>query len=119
MKYHPPGLADGFNKTCAGPPIAPRLRVEINVAGTMDRPIQWGHTMKKLSILFAGLYLAAMLGGISTARAHSAAQCKKQLQNYAKMCKFSPSMWILGFCKNKKAQAWCSDKKMHAEKFHK
>ena len=75
--------------------------------------------MKKLGIVFAGLYLAAMLGGISAAQAHSVAQCKKELQNYAKICKFSPTMLILGFCKNKKVQAWCSDKKLHAEKFHK
>ncbi len=74
--------------------------------------------MRKLSILFAGLYLAAMLGGVSGAQAHSAAKCKKELQNYSKMCIFSPTAWILGFCKNKKAQAWCSDKKMHAKKFH-
>ena len=75
--------------------------------------------MKKMSAVFAGLYLAAMLGGISTAQAHTAAKCKKELQTYAKMCKFSPSMFILGFCKNKKAQEWCGDKKMHADKFHK
>ena len=75
--------------------------------------------MKKISLILAGLYLAAMLGGISGAQAHSAEKCVKELKNYSKMCKFSPTMFILGFCKNKKAQAWCSDKKMHAEKFHK
>ena len=75
--------------------------------------------MKKVSIIFAGLYLAAMLGGISGAQAHSAAKCKKELKNYAATCKFSPTMWILGFCKNKKAITWCSNKKLHDEKFHK
>ena len=75
--------------------------------------------MKKLSILFAGLYLAAMIGGISGAQAHTAKSCVKELQSYSKMCKFSPTAWILGFCKNKKAQAWCSDKKKHDQKFHK
>jgi len=74
--------------------------------------------MKKTCIIFAGLYLAAMLGGISGAQAHSASQCKKELVSYSKMCKFSPTAWILGLCKNKKAQAWCGDKKMHAKKFH-
>ena len=74
--------------------------------------------MKNLSIVFAGLYLAAMIGGISGAQAHTAAACKKELKSYASMCKFSPTAWLLGFCKNKKAIAWCSDKKMHAAKFH-
>ncbi len=75
--------------------------------------------MKKLSIVFASLYLATMIGGISSAQAHSAETCKKELQTYAKFCPFiSPTMWLLGLCKNKKAIAWCSDKKMHAEKFH-
>jgi hypothetical protein len=74
--------------------------------------------MKKMSVLFAGLFVVAMLGGVTGAQAHSAAKCKKELVSYSKMCKFSPSAWILGFCKNKNAQAWCSDKKKHAAKFH-
>jgi hypothetical protein len=75
--------------------------------------------MKKLSIVFASLYLATMIGGISGAQAHSAAACKKELKSYSKMCPFaSPTSWLLGFCKNKKAIEWCSDKKMHAKKFH-
>ena len=75
--------------------------------------------MKKLSAVLAALYLAAMLGGISGAQAHTAKACVKELKTYAAGCKFSPTAWILGFCKNKKAQAWCKDKKMHEEKFHK
>lgn len=77
-----------------------------------------GDTMKTLSIVFASLYLATMIGGISGAQAHSAAACKKELKSYSKMCIFSPTMFILGFCKNKKAIEWCSDKKMHKKKFH-
>lgn len=74
--------------------------------------------MKKLTILFAGAFLAATVGGIAGVQAHTAEQCKKELKSYASMCKFSPTAFILGFCKNKKAQAWCSDKKLHKEKFH-
>lgn len=75
--------------------------------------------MRKLSILFAGLYLAAMLGGIPGAQAHSVKACQQEIKASGTMCKFSPTAWILGFCKNKKVLQWCSDKKMHAEKFHK
>jgi len=75
--------------------------------------------MKKLSIVFAGLYLAAILGGISGARAHTAAQCQKEIKTSGTLCKFSPTAWILGFCKNKKVLQWCSDKKEHDAKFHK
>mgnify|MGYP006969436896 FL=1 len=75
--------------------------------------------MKRLCLLAAGAYVAATLGMFSDASAHSAQQCKKELQNYAAMCKFSPTAFLLGFCKNKKAQKWCSDKKLHDEKFHK
>ena len=75
--------------------------------------------MKKFGATFAAAYLAALIGGISGAQAHSAQQCKKELKSYASMCKFSPTAWLLGLCKNKKAQAWCSDKKLHDEKFHK
>jgi len=74
--------------------------------------------MKKLSIVFAAAYFAVLVGGIASAQAHSAQQCKKELQSYATMCKFSPTAWILGFCKNKKAQTWCSSKKEHDKKFH-
>ncbi|MDA7949665.1 MAG: hypothetical protein MPJ78_19590 [Hyphomicrobiaceae bacterium] len=75
--------------------------------------------MKKLATAFAAAYLVALIGGIAGAQAHSAQQCKKELKSYASMCKFSPTAWILGFCKNKKAQSWCSNKKLHDEKFHK
>ena len=75
--------------------------------------------MKKLSILFASAILAAMVGGAPAAQAHSAAQCVKELKQFGSMCKFSPTMLILGFCKNKKAQEWCKDKKMHDDNFHK
>ncbi|MHA1164900.1 MAG: hypothetical protein ACTSP0_04870 [Alphaproteobacteria bacterium] len=74
--------------------------------------------MKKFVLLLAGVYVAAMLGGSSGAQAHSAKSCVKELKAYSASCKFSPTAWILGFCKNKKAQKWCSDKKMHAKKFH-
>ena len=75
--------------------------------------------MKKLCLLFAAAYVATTLGSISSAQAHAAQKCVKELQTYAAGCKFSPTAWILGFCKNKKAQQWCSDKKLHDEKFHK
>ena len=75
--------------------------------------------MKKLGVLIAGLYMLAMLGSMPAAQAHTAANCKKELQQYSKLCIFSPTAFILGFCKNKKAQAWCSDKKKHEDKFHK
>ncbi len=74
--------------------------------------------MKKLSIVFASLYLATMIGGISGAQAHTAAECEKELKSYGKMCIFSPTAWVLGLCKNKKAIAWCSDKKLQDKKFH-
>lgn len=75
--------------------------------------------MKKLSILFAGLYLAAMLGGISSAQAHSAQACQKEIRTASLLCKFSPTAWLTGMCKNKKVLQWCSDKKKHNDKFHK
>lgn len=74
--------------------------------------------MKKLGLLLAGVYVAAMLGGSSGVQAHSAKSCVKELKTYAASCKFSPTAWILGFCKNKKAQKWCSDKKQHKKIFH-
>jgi hypothetical protein len=75
--------------------------------------------MKKLSLLFAGLYMAAMLGGIPGAQAHTAQQCTKEIKASGTLCKFSPTAWILGFCKNKTVLKWCSDKKQHDDKFHK
>ncbi len=75
--------------------------------------------MKKFGAVFAAAYLAALIGSISGAHAHTAEQCKKELKTYASMCKFSPTAWILGMCKNKKAQTWCTNKKLHDEKFHK
>lgn len=75
--------------------------------------------MRKLSILFAGLYLAVMLGGIPGAQAHSAKACQQEIKAAGTMCKFSPTAWILGMCKNKKVLQWCSDKKKHDDKFHK
>lgn len=75
--------------------------------------------MKQFAILFAAAYIATTLGATSGAQAHSAKQCIKELQAYAAGCKFSPTAWLLGFCKNKKAQKWCSDKKLHDKKFHK
>ena len=75
--------------------------------------------MKKIGLLLASVYVAAMLGSSSGAQAHSAKACVKELKAYAATCKFSPTAWLLGFCKNKKAQAWCKDKKMHDKKFHK
>lgn len=74
--------------------------------------------MKRLAFLFAAAYVAATFGMVAGVQAHSAQQCKKELQQYASMCKFSPTALILGFCKNKKAQKWCSDKKQHNKKFH-
>ena len=108
---------DDFFQSC----IHVLLRHRLKAASTgpvIASGLVAGDTMKKLSLLFASLYLAAMLGGISGARAHTAAACEKELKNYSKMCVFSPTAWLLGFCKNKKAIAWCSDKKMHAKKFH-
>lgn len=75
--------------------------------------------MKKLAFVVAGAYLAVSLGTVTVARAHSTQQCKEELKTYASMCKFSPTAFILGFCKNKKAQQWCTDRKLHDEKFHK
>ncbi len=74
--------------------------------------------MKKYGLLLAGVYVAATLGGSSGVQAHSAEACVKELKAYSVSCKFSPTAWILGFCKNKKAQQWCSDKKLHKKKFH-
>lgn len=74
--------------------------------------------MKKYGLLLAGVYVAATLGSTSGVQAHSAKSCVKELKTYAASCKFSPTAWILGFCKNKKAQKWCSDKKLHDKKFH-
>ena len=75
--------------------------------------------MKKLSILFAGLYLAAMLGGISSAQAHSSQACIQEIKAAGTLCKLSPTAWLTGMCKNKKVLQWCSDKKKHNDKFHK
>ena len=74
--------------------------------------------MKKLSIVFAGLYLAAMIGGISGAQAHTPEQCKQEVKTSGTLCKFSPTAWVLGMCKNKTVLQWCSDKKEHKKKFH-
>jgi len=75
--------------------------------------------MKKFGVLIAAVYIAATFSMVSDTKAHTAKQCVKELQTYAAGCKFSPTAWLLGFCKNKKAQQWCSDRKLHDDKFHK
>lgn len=75
--------------------------------------------MKRLGLVLAGAYLAATLGMAADAQAHTSQQCVKELKSYASMCKFSPTAFILGFCKNKQAQKWCTNRKLHDEKFHK
>jgi len=75
--------------------------------------------MKRTGLVLAGAYLAATVSTVSIAQAHTADQCKKELQGYASMCKFSPTAFLLGFCKNKQAEKWCSDRKLHDQKFHK
>lgn len=74
--------------------------------------------MRKFAFALAVTGLALAFTA-QTVRAHSAQQCLKELQTYAAGCKFSPTAFLLGFCKNKKAQKWCSDKKLHDDKFHK
>lgn len=74
--------------------------------------------MKKIAIFAAAAYVFTVVGSLNDAQAHSAKQCIKELQTYASGCKLSPTAWILGFCKNKKAQKWCTDKKKHDKKFH-
>lgn len=75
--------------------------------------------MKKITILFAGVSIAAMIGATSGAQAHTTQQCLNELKTYATLCKFSPTAWLSGMCKNKKVQSWCKDKKQHDDKFHK
>ena len=78
-----------------------------------------GKSMKKIGVVFASAYFLALVGGITGAQAHTVQQCQQELKTYASMCKFSPTAWVLGLCKNKKAQTWCSNKKKHDDKFHK
>ncbi|GAB4237248.1 MAG: hypothetical protein Kow0032_22890 [Methyloligellaceae bacterium] len=75
---------------------------------------------------FSAVALAAAIafgaGSLATAplaHAHSVEKCKKQVRNYKKLCKFSPTALIMGMCATKKTLKWCSDKKLHEEKFHK
>lgn len=75
--------------------------------------------MNKITTAIAAVAFTATFGAMSDVQAHSSKQCVKELQAYAASCKFSPTAWLLGFCKNKKAQKWCSDKKLHDDKFHK
>lgn len=85
----------------------------------MWRPVDsWGYIMRKLGILFAGLYVVAMLGGISSAQAHSTKACQQEIKAAGTLCKLSPTAWLTGMCKNKKVLQWCSDKKQHKKKFH-
>lgn len=74
--------------------------------------------MRKLTVLFAGLLLTAMIGATSGAQAHTTQQCLTELRTYSTLCKLSPTAWLSGMCKNKKVQAWCGNKKLHQEKFH-
>lgn len=75
--------------------------------------------MKRFCLFLAATFVAGTVALTGIAQAHTAQQCVKELQSYSTMCKFSPTAFILGFCKNKKAQQWCSDRKLHDEKFHK
>jgi hypothetical protein len=100
------------------------LRPRLRIAGTGARPVGHrptlgGTVMKRICLFLAATFVASTIESTSIAHAHTAQQCVKELQSYSAMCKFSPTAFILGFCKNKKAQKWCSDRKLHDEKFHK
>ncbi|MGD9869075.1 MAG: hypothetical protein AB7U38_13855 [Hyphomicrobiales bacterium] len=75
--------------------------------------------MTTTRIVFAAALAAGTLAGIAAASAHSVEACQREIRTYAKVCKLSPTAWILGACDTTKTYKWCSDKKLHQEKFHK
>lgn len=75
--------------------------------------------MRRASTLFAGVFLAALAGGVPVAQAHSVATCIKQVRTYQKICRLSPTALLAGMCKVTETLKWCKDRKLHKEKFHK
>ena len=73
--------------------------------------------MKRLTSALAAVCLAGAVGA-TAAQAHTPRQCKQELKTYSFLCKFSPTAWLSGMCKNDKVRAWCDDRKEHDRKFH-
>ncbi len=75
--------------------------------------------MKHFSLIVAGVGLAALIGGTSTAQAHSAQACVKQIKAYRTACKFSLTARVAGMCIVTETLKACRDRKQHNQKFHK
>lgn len=75
--------------------------------------------MKKLVFVFAAVYLTVSLATVPTATAHSVKQCQNEIKWFTRLCKFGISLRLMGVCDTKKSIKWCSNKKLHKEKFHK
>lgn len=73
----------------------------------------------KTRIAFAAALAFGLAAGTAAAYAHSVETCQRQITRYSKVCKFSPTAWLLGACETTQTYKWCSDKKEHEAKFHK
>lgn len=77
-----------------------------------------GQTMTRIFCVISTLILAVTIGGVSTAQAHSAKACERQIKLYQKGCRFSPTALLLGACVVKETLKACKDPKKHRKVFH-